>query len=43
MAGDERERAKAGERASDIRPDDPAKAARKDTDTLWTFRYSKAR
>ena len=42
MSGQEKERAKTGESASDIRPDDPAKAARKDTNARWTVKYSKA-
>ena len=43
MTKQEKERAKAGEAASDIWPDDPAKAAQKDTDARWTVKYSKAR
>ena len=42
MSGQEKERTKTGESASDIRPDDPAKAARKDTNARWTVKYSKA-
>lgn len=43
MTKEEKERAKAGESASDIWPDDPAKAAQKDTDARWTVKYSKAK
>ena len=42
VSGQEKERTKTGESASDIRPDDPAKAARKDTNARWTVKYSKA-
>lgn len=43
MTKEEKERAKAGESATDIWPDDPAKAAQKDTDARWMVKYSKAR
>ena len=43
MTKEEKERAKAGEAASDIWPNDPAKAAQKDTDARWTVKYSKAK
>lgn len=43
MTRDEKERAKAGEPATDIWPDNPAKAAQKDTDARWMVKYSKAR
>lgn len=34
---------KAGRSAAEIWPDDPAKAAQKDTDARWTVKFSKAR
>ena len=40
---EEKDRAKAGEAAKNIWPDDPAKAAQKDTDARWMVKYSKAR
>ena len=43
MTQEEKERAKAGERASDIWPEKSAKAAQKDTDARWMVKYSKAR
>lgn len=43
MTQEEKGRAKAGESASDIWPNDPAKAAQKDTDARWTVKYSKAK
>ena len=43
MTTEEKSRAKAGEDASDIWPDKPAKAAQKDTDARWMVKYSKAR
>ena len=43
MTRDEKERAKAGESASDIWPDDPDKSAQKDTSARWTVRYSRAK
>ena len=43
MTQEEKERAKAGESASDIWPEKPAKAAQKDTDARWMVKYSKAR
>lgn len=43
MTKEEKERAKAGESASDIWPNDPAKAAQKDTNARWTVKYSKAK
>ena len=43
MSREEKERARAGESASGIWPDDPAKAAQKDTSARWTVRYSRAR
>lgn len=42
-ARDEKERIKAGESAADIWPDNPARAAQKDTDARWTVKFSKAR
>jgi len=43
MTKEEKERAKAGEDACDIWPDDPAKAAQKDTNARWMVKYSKAK
>ena len=43
MRKEEKERARAGESASAVWPDDPARAAQKDTDARWTVRYSRAR
>ena len=43
MTKEEKARARAGESASDIWPDAPARAAQKDTDARWTVKYSKAR
>ncbi len=43
MTKEEKARAKAGEAASDIWPDDLSKAAQKDTDARWTVKYSKAK
>ena len=43
MTKEEKDRAKAGEDAKDIWPDDPAKASQKDTDARWMVKYSKAR
>ena len=43
MTKEEKARARAGESASDIWPDEPARAAQKDTDARWTVKYSKAR
>ena len=43
MSGQEKERAKAGESASQIWPAEPAKAVRKDTNARWTVKYSKSR
>jgi len=43
MTKKEKERAKAGESASDIWPDKPAKASQKDTDARWTIKYSRAK
>lgn len=43
MTKDEKERAKSGESATEIWPDDLAKAAQKDTCARWTVKYSKAR
>ena len=43
MTKEEKERAKAGESASDIWPDDPAKAAQKDTDARWTVKHFRFR
>lgn len=43
MTKEEKARAKAGERASEIWPDDPAKAAQKDTNARWTVKSSKAK
>ncbi len=40
---EEKGRAKAGEVAKNIWPDDPAKAAQKDTDARWMVKYSKDR
>jgi transposase, IS5 family len=39
----EKTRIKAGEKAGDIWPDQPAKARQKDTDARWTMKYSKAK
>lgn len=36
-------RIKAGEKAADIWPEKPAKAAQKDTDARWTVKFSKAK
>ena len=43
MTREEKARAKAGESAAEVWPDDPAKAAQKDTNARWTVKYSKAR
>ena len=43
MKKEEKERAKAGESATDIWPDNSAKAAQKDTNARWTVKYSKAK
>ena len=43
MTKEEKDSAKAGEEAKNIWPDDPAKAAQKDTDARWMVKYSKAR
>ncbi len=43
MTKEEKARIRAGESASDIWPDAPARAAQKDTDARWTVRYSRAR
>ncbi len=43
MTKEEKARAKAGEAASDIWPDDLSKAAQKDTDARWTVKYSKVK
>ncbi len=43
MTSSEKARAKAGEDAKDIWPDNPAKAAQKDTDARWMVKYSKAK
>ena len=43
MRKEEKERARAGESASAIWPDDPARAAQKDTDARAVVRYSRAR
>ena len=39
----EKARIKAGETAADIWPDEPARAAQKDTDARWTVKFSKAK
>ena len=39
----EREAIKAGRSAAEIWPDEPAKAAQKDTDARWTLKFAKAR
>lgn len=39
----EREAIKSGKSAADIWPDEPAKAAQKDTDARWTLKFAKAR
>ena len=43
MRKEEKEQARAGESAPAIWPDDPARAAQKDTDARWTVRDSRAR
>lgn len=43
MTKEEKDRTKAGESASSIWPDKPAKAAQKDTDARWMVKYSKAK
>ena len=43
MRKEEKELARAGESASAIWPDDPARAAQKDSDARWTIRYSRVR
>jgi transposase, IS5 family len=40
---DEKARIKAGETAGEIWPDQPAKAAQKDTDARWTLKFAKAK
>ncbi len=40
---EEKARIKAGEKAQDIWPDEPAKARQKDTDARWTMKFSKAK
>ena len=40
---DEKRAIKEGKRADEIWPDEPAKAAQKDTDARWTIKYSKAK
>ncbi|MDX3933819.1 MAG: transposase, partial [Stenotrophomonas sp.] len=39
----EKEAIKAGKNAGEIWPDEPAKAAQKDTDARWTLKFAKAR
>jgi hypothetical protein len=39
----EKEAIKAGKSAAEIWPDQPAKAAQKDTDARWTLKFAKAR
>lgn len=39
----EKERVKAGEKAADIWPEKPSKAAQKDVDARWTVKFSKAK
>ena len=41
--GAEKEAIKAGKSAAEIWPDQPAKAAQKDTDARWTLKFAKAR
>ena len=43
MTKEEKDPTKAGESASSIRPDKPAKAEQKDTDARWMVKYSKAK
>ena len=39
----EKEAIKAGKKASEIWPDDPARAAQKDTDARWSLKFAKAK
>jgi hypothetical protein len=39
----EKEAIKAGKSAAEFWPDQPAKAAQKDTDARWTLKFAKAR
>lgn len=38
----EKDAIKAGKTASEIRPDEPASEAQKDTDARWTLKFAKA-
>ncbi len=42
-SAEDKEAIKDGKKATDIWPDDPAKARQKDTDARWTIQFSKAR